>query len=160
MQRTLPREIRRAMVVLAALKMSNTEATKLHRFLRGCTSDEFGRLLRDVQTDHFFETQAEDSDSADLLASSTEATVVNQVLGLLRDEANLRNAEIVQALSHKVTTQGGLTPREFDRRKSIAEWLNQLIRLVGPSRVLGLATHIRNEVVQQNKNPWSVEGEK
>jgi hypothetical protein len=163
MHRQVPAELRRAIVVLAALKLKNAEIARLQRFLRNMPADELVKLLRDVEADIFSESRRDNEMESDLLADSTDDAVLQQVVRLLKTEAGMVNGDIVLALSDELRIDDerrALLKKKFEARKSFVDWLRFVNRLVGPSELLGAATRVRNRYVHSSRFPWSIEGEK
>lgn len=156
-----PDDVRRILIVLAALKLKSSEVSKFYRYLHGISSRDFFSTLRGIEleiTDKNSDNNSEES--IDLLANSTEEVALDQVIHLLKDELKLSNKELASALVAELA-QGaaskGLRIRSFDAKKSLQAWLSQINRQVGASELLRAATKVRNALTHQQKGPWSLE---
>ena len=160
MSRKIHPETRRSLIVLAALRLKTADLIRLDRYLRALSPEQFVNIIKNLEAEHIdMEEQEREENSPDLLARSTDDAVVDQAISLLRREARLDNRAIVEAL-HRELSWGdppiGSAPN-YDPRKSIANWLIQVSRAVGPSQLLRAATKVRNKVVHQGARPWSLE---
>lgn len=161
MNSTLPDDVKRILVVLAALKLKSSELSALMRYLRGITPHDFISVIKNIEVEVFDKrNDSNREESQDLLANSTNEIALDQVIQLLKDELKLSNKDLASALIAELSQNNALKNlniRSFDGKKSLALWLSQINRQVGASELLRAATKVRNALTHQQKGPWSLE---
>lgn len=150
----------RSLLALAALGLSARELTELHKMLVGMSPRDFIASIEAIKRDFLLRRQR----STDLLerheevSTTTARETARQVLFLLRQQAGLSNSEIVEEIFGALKRDKvvhGLPP--FVPGKAIQTWLAAVSMKVGPSKLLHLATVLRNRIVHSERPEWSID---
>lgn len=156
MSSRVPAEAKRALGLLSAARLRSSEVSTLLRFMKSTNESELYRLLKELEMELWGGDK--DKEGGQSSSSSTDEAVADQVVQLLRSDAKLSNPEIVRLINSELLANGR-SAVHFESRKSLADWVVRVSRLVGASEMLSIATRIRNKVIHQPRSAWSIDGE-
>lgn len=152
----------RALIVLAALKLRPSELLELHRFLADASPMAFVEIMRSLEREIFSSKQRHLIDFVEREETSPRTPnddVVTQIIFLLRGQASFSNPEIAKGITSQLRKEKihkNIPP--YDPKKGIANWLEIVSSQVGPSRLLHLATLLRNNRAHTGKSPvWNLD---
>jgi hypothetical protein len=146
----------RWLVALAALKLTRDEMMAFLDAVKQTPASKLKERIQRAERDLLAIRNLDSSETgADLLNRATSAQVAQQAVDLLRFQAGMTTGEIVNEVSDRAKKLAAAEPLPvFDSKRGIGSWLGEMSRIVGPSRLLQIATLIRNEKVHAGISPW------
>jgi hypothetical protein len=152
----------RWLVALAALKLKRDEMMAFLDEVKQTSASKLKERIQRAERDLLAIRSLDHNEtSADLLNRATSAQVAAQAVDLLRFQAGMTTGEIVNEVSERAKKFAAAEALPtFDSKRGIGSWLVEMSRIVGPSRLLQIATLVRNERVHAGMRPWRLSSDR